>query len=247
MMDAATPEPEKHSKNKGLARYIPVVVIAITFGGIFALGGQEYLTFETFQTNRAFLTDIVADLGVLAPIGFIFVYAAMIVLVPPSGTIMTLISGFMFGTWLGGTVNVVAATMGATGLFLATRTAFGDVLRARAGGAVAKMEAGFQKNAASYMLFLRLVPVFPFFIVNIVPALLGVPLRVFAATTALGIIPGTFIYTSLGAGLGAILEEESPNFGLIFEPQYLGPILGLALLSLIPIFVNRRRGKTDVS
>jgi uncharacterized membrane protein YdjX (TVP38/TMEM64 family) len=247
MTDTPTPDPKKSSKNKGLSRYIPVVVIAVVFGSIVVLGGQDYLTFEAFQANRTFLVGLVDSFGVLAPLLFIFVYAAMIVLVPPSGTVMTLISGFLFGTWLGGTVNVVAATIGATALFLATRTAFGDVLRARAGGAVAKMEAGFRENAVSYMLFLRLVPVFPFFVVNIVPALLGVPLRVFAATTALGIIPGTFIYTSLGAGLGSILEEESPNFGLIFEPRYLGPILGLAALSLLPILLKRRRGKADVS
>ena len=247
MTDTTTPKPENTNKSKGLSRYIPIAIIAVVFSGIVVLGGQDFLTFEAFQANRAYLTALVADMGILAPIGFIFVYAAMIVLVPPSGTIMTLFSGFMFGTWLGGTVNVVGATIGATGLFLATRSAFGDVLAKRAGSAVAKMEAGFKKNAVSYMLFLRLVPVFPFFIVNIVPALLGVPLRVFAATTALGIIPGTFIYTSLGAGLGSILEEEAPNFGLIFEPRYLAPILGLALLSLVPILLKARRGKDDVS
>jgi len=107
------------------------------------------------------------------------------------------------------------------------------------------MEAGFQKNAVSYMLFLRLVPVFPFFIVNIVPALLGVPLRVFAATTAIGIIPGTFIFASLGAGLGSILDEQEPNLGLIFEPQYLLPILGLAQLALLPIVLNRNKAEAS--
>jgi uncharacterized membrane protein YdjX (TVP38/TMEM64 family) len=131
--------------------------------------------------------------------------------------------------------------MGALALYLAARTAFADVLENRAGGAVEKMRDGFRKDAVSYMLFLRLVPAFPFFVVNIVPGLLGVPLRTFAWTTFVGIMPGTFVYASIGAGLGAIIEERDPDLSAIFELQYLLPILGLALLSLVPVIIRRVR------
>ena len=127
-------------------------------------------------------------------------------------------------------------------MFLAARTAFGDMLRGRAGSAVQRMRSGFEQNAVSYMLFLRLVPVFPFFLVNLAPAFLGVPLRVFVLTTFFGIIPGTFVYASLGAGLGDLIGEESIDLGLIFEPRYLLPILGLAILALVPVVVKRLRG-----
>ena len=238
-MDPQTEQPEKP---RTFGRYIPIVLIAVGFIAVLVFGGQDYLTIDSLRENKALLLDLVAEWGAVAVGAFVLLYAAMILLVPPSGTIMTLSSGLLFGTLWGGIATVMGATLGASLLFLATRTAFGDVLRKRAGPALQKMEAGFQDNAVSYMLFLRLVPVFPFFVVNIVPAFLGVPLRIFAVTTAIGIIPGTFVYASLGAGLGAIFDEQSLNLGLVFEPQYLLPILGLAALALLPIILKRRRG-----
>ena len=245
MDEAPDQQAENEAKGKSAARYIPIVLIAAVFTAIFALDLQHYFTLDALREHRQTLAAIVDDYGMITIVGFALLYAVMVVVVPPSGTAMTLGGGFLFGTFLAGSAIVVGATLGATLLFLATRTAFGDVLLGRAGPAVAKMEAGFQKNAVSYMLFLRLVPVFPFFIVNIVPALLGVPLRVFAATTAIGIIPGTFIFASLGAGLGSILDEQEPNLGLIFEPQYLLPILGLAQLALLPIVLNRNKAEAS--
>ena len=240
---ASTPDPETRTK-PGFRRYIPIAVIGAVLVLVFAMGWQNYFTLEALQENREQLNAIVLDNQAIAIVAFIAVYATLIVVVPPSGTILTLMSGFLFGTLIGGFATVLGATTGATGIFLATRTAFGDTLRRRAGPSIQKMEAGFQKNAVSYMLFLRLVPVFPFFVVNIVPAFLGVPLRIFVATTAVGIVPGTFIYASLGAGLSGIIGEEEINLGLIFEPQYLLPLLGLAALALVPIIVNRvRSGK----
>ncbi|MFZ2467986.1 MAG: VTT domain-containing protein, partial [Parvibaculum sedimenti] len=143
---------------------------------------------------------------------------------------------------LGGAATVVAATAGATVLFIAAKSALGDLLRAKAGSAVARMEEGFRANAFSYLLFLRLVPAFPFWLVNLAPAFLGVRLSTFVGATFIGIVPGTFVFASLGAGLGAVFERgEEPNLGLIFEPRVILPILALALLSLVPALYRRFR------
>jgi uncharacterized membrane protein YdjX (TVP38/TMEM64 family) len=125
----------------------------------------------------------------------------------------------------------------------------GDVLRTKAGPAVPKLEAGFREHALSYLLVLRLIPIVPFWLVNLVPALVGVPLRTFFVGTALGIIPGSLVYTCVGNGLGVVIDQgETPDLGIIFEPEILMPLLGLALLALSPVFYRRlkeRKSTTD--
>jgi uncharacterized membrane protein YdjX (TVP38/TMEM64 family) len=155
---------------------------------------------------------------------------------------MTIAGGFLFGPWLASALTVVGATLGAVALFLAARYAFADYLRAKAGPAVRRMEAGFNENAMSYMLFLRLVPVFPFWLVNLVPALLGVRFATYVVATFAGIIPGTVVFALVGDGLGAVLDAGgSLNLTIIFEPRFLAPIVGLALLTLLPVVVKRLR------
>jgi len=154
----------------------------------------------------------------------------------PGALIATLTGGFLFGTLSGGLYTIVGATIGATIVFLAARTALGDLLRAKAGPGIRKMEEGFAKNAFSYLLVLRLVPLFPFFLVNLAPAFLGVRLRTYVVATFFGVIPGTFVFASVGNGLGAVFDSgEDPNLGIIFQPEVLLPILGLAALSLVPV------------
>jgi uncharacterized membrane protein YdjX (TVP38/TMEM64 family) len=139
---------------------------------------------------------------------------------------------------------VVGATLVATAVFLAARTAFADVLRAKAGPTLQKMEAGFRENALSYLLVLRLVPLFPFFLVNLAPAFLGVPLRTYVAATFFGIIPGTVVYSSVGAGLGTILEQGgAPDKSIIWRLEVIGPLLGLAALALLPVLYKRMKAK----
>ena len=162
----------------------------------------------------------------------------------PGALILTLSGGFLFGTLVGGSATVTGATIGALAVFVAARTAFGDVLRRRAGGAVAKIEEGVRENAFSYVLTLRLLPIFPFWLVNIAAGLVDIPLRTYALATFLGVIPGTFIYSALGAGLGSIFDRnEAPDLSIIFEPQILLPLIGLALLSLLPVVFRRLRRK----
>jgi uncharacterized membrane protein YdjX (TVP38/TMEM64 family) len=135
---------------------------------------------------------------------------------------------------------VIAATIGATLLFLAARTALGDVLRAKAGPGLRKLEDGFKRDALSYLLVLRLVPAFPFFLVNLAPAFLGVSLRTYLIGTFFGIMPGTFVFASVGAGLGAVFDRgERPDLSIILSPPVLLPLLALAALALVPVIWNR--------
>ena len=230
-------EPSK----RGMMRFLPIALIAVGLVLILAFDLDRFLSLEALRDNSEALRQFAVYNGALAMLAFAFFYAIMITVVPPSGAVMTLSGGFMFGWLYGGLSVVFGATLGASALFLSARTAFGDVLQERAGTAVQKMRAGFERNAVSYMLFLRLVPVFPFFIVNLAPAFLGVSFRVYVLTTFFGIIPGTFVYASLGAGLGDLIGTETISLGLIAEPRYLLPILGLAFFALVPIAVKKFR------
>ena len=153
---------------------------------------------------------------------------------------LTLAGGFLFGTWLGGLLSVVGATCGAVALFVIARSTLGAALRDRAAPWLQRLEAEFRRDAFSYLLVLRLVPLFPFWLVNLVPAFLGVPLPTFALATFLGIIPGGVIYAGVGSGLGAVLDRgEQPDLGLMLEPQVILPLLGLATLALVPVIYRR--------
>jgi len=139
---------------------------------------------------------------------------------------------------------VVAATIGATILFIAAKTALGDLLRAKAGPFLQKMEAGFREDALSYLLVLRLIPLFPFFIVNLVPAFLGVSLRVFVIATFGGIIPGSFVYATVGAGLGSIFDAGGEfSASGILTPEIITALVGLAVLALLPVAYKRYKAK----
>lgn len=224
-------------------RFAPLIVIIAALAAFFLLGLDRYLSFEALGRNRQALIDFVAANGVAAATGFIVLYAIVTAASLPGGALLTLMGGFLFGTVFGSIYVVIGATLGATGIFLAARTALGDVLRKRAGNMVRRMEAGFRENAMTYLLFLRLVPLFPFWLVNLVPAFLNVPLRTYVIGTLFGIIPGSVIYASVGNGLGAVFDEGgTPDLGIIFKPEILLPILGLAVLALVPVIYKKLRG-----
>ena len=228
------------------ARLIPIVVLIVGLITFFALDLDKYVTLSALKENRQLLADWVQNSGFLAFIVYMVVYAVATAFSLPAGAIITIAGGFLFGPWLGGCLTVIGATIGATVLFLAARYAFADLLRQRAGAAIKKMEAGFQENALSYMLFLRLIPVFPFFIVNLVPAFLGVGVGTYVIGTFVGIIPGSLVYASLGDGFSAILEKGGDiNLGIIFEPRFLLPIIGLAVLALIPIVYKKLKNRSS--
>ncbi len=220
----------------GLRRWLPVVVLGLGFVLFFALGLQRHISFETLQEHRDWLVAAVVRNEALVAAAFITIYALVVAFSVPGGAVMTISAGFLFGTVPAATYGVVGGTLGAVCVFLAARTAFGDVLRAKAGPALKRMEAGFRDSAFNYMLFLRLIPLFPFWLVNLVPAFLGVSLRTYFFATLVGVIPGALIFASLGNGLGAILDVGGePDLGIVFRLDVLLPLLALAVLALLPV------------
>lgn len=237
MPDAASPRPAFLVR-----RLVPLAVLAIAGIAFVIAGGGHYLTFAAFAANRSSLCDLAARWGAVAAALYIAVYALVVALSIPGGAILTIIGGFLFGTWLGGLCAVVGATLGAAGIFLAARAGLGGLAR-RAGPLFGKLEAGFRADGFNYLLFLRLVPLFPFWLVNLVPALAGIGLPTFLLATFLGIVPGTFVYASLGGGIGRLVKE--PDLAILFHPSVFGPIVGLAVLALIPVWYKRRRRKAS--
>jgi len=222
------------------------LLFAISIVAIFAFDLGSYLSFENLVENRQWLSDAVAANAVLIAFAFIAIYAAAVALSVPGATVLTLSSGFLFGTILGAAYAVIGATLGATALFLIARTSFGEVFRSRTEGVLGRVKEGFQRNALSYLLFLRFVPLFPFFLINLAAAFLEVPTRIFVIGTGIGIIPGALVYASVGNGLGVVLDQgEVPDLGIIFTPSILLSLLGLGLLSLVPILVKRLRGRRN--
>lgn len=225
---------------KGLKRYIPVAIVFLALTIFFVGGFHRVLTFDALAENRASLLLWTAENQILAVALYMAIYIVVIGLSLPGGSVLTLAGGFIFGGWLSGIYVVFSATIGAAIIFLGARYAFADLCHARAGSNLAKMEKGFRENAFNYLLFLRLVPAFPFWLVNLVPALLSVRLSTYVAATFLGIIPGTFVYAHVGAGLGSVFDAGgTPDMGVIFKPEILLPVLGLAVLALLPIAIKK--------
>lgn len=225
-------------------RLLPLGVLLCGLAAFFVFDLDRFVSFQALSENRDLLQGWVADHPVATRLGYGTAYALAIAFSLPVGLVLTVTGGLLFGLIEGTVITVVAATIGALAVFLAARTAIGDSLRAKAGPFVARLEDGFRENALSYLLVLRLVPLFPFWLVNIVPAVLGVSTRIFLAGTLFGIIPGTFVFVSVGNGLDTVFARgEMPGVGIFLEPGVLIPIAGLTLLSLIPVVYKRfRRG-----
>ena len=227
-----------------LRRLLPVAILLAGLAIFLLLGLERYFSYEMLSRHKATLTAWVAAHRPLAALVFMLAYAIMVAFSLPIAMLATPVGGFLFGTWVGALLSVIGATLGSIAVFLAARYAFRDLFRARAGAKLARFEEGFRHDDFNYLLFLRLVPIFPFWLVNIVPALLGMQLRRYALATMLGIVPAAIVYSSVGAGLGMVLKRgEQPDLGIIFEWRILLPLLGLAALSLVPVLYSRLRRK----
>ena len=219
-----------------LKRSLPLLIIAALTTLFFMAGWHEYLSFEQLRVHRLELNAWVSDQPITAALAYILMYIIVVALSLPGGTIMTLAGGFLFGAIWGGLYTVVGATLGATSIFLIAKTSLGDALLAKAGKSIQSMKAGFNENALNYMFVLRLVPLFPFFIVNLAPAFLGVPLRTYVIATFFGIMPATFVFSLAGSGLGKVFEQGGEfSIAGILTSEMIGALLGLACLSLIPV------------
>lgn len=221
---------------------LPVLIIAlVAVIGAFLL--RDVLTFETLRDNRAAIVAFRDENFFLTALGFVFIYFAIVAFSLPGATAATLTGGFLFGVFPGAIFNLIAATTGAIAIFWAVRAGFGRAMTAKidaSDGRIKRMTDAIRENEGPVLLSLRLMPVLPFFVMNVIPALIGVRLSVFAATTFFGIMPGGVIYTWVGSGLGEVFaRDETPDLGIIFEPQIIAPLLGLAALSLVPVILKR--------
>ncbi|MFG6590342.1 TVP38/TMEM64 family protein [Sulfitobacter sp. 1A12157] len=232
-----------------LVRYLPLAVIAvIAVIGAFTL--RDYLSFDALRDNREALIAFRDSNYLLTALVFVAAYVVIVAFSLPGATVATLTGGFLFGLFPGALYNVSAATLGAVVIFLAAQWGLGARLKERmdaSEGMVRKIKAGIDDNQWSMLFFIRLVPVVPFFVANLLPAFLGVPLFRFVISTFFGIMPGALVFTSVGAGLGAVFARgETPDLGIIFEPHILLPILGLCVLSLLPVAIKTFTGKKDL-
>lgn len=219
-----------------LKTILPLSALVAGMAVFFAFGLDQYLSFEALRENRVLLTNFVAESSLLAALVFMAIYAIVVAFSLPGGAIMTITGGFLFGNMFGTAWVVLSATLGATVLFIIAKTSLGNPLRKKAGPWLKTMEKGFRKNALNYLLVLRLIPLFPFFVVNLVPAFLGVRLRTYVIGTLMGIVPGSFVFTTVGAGLGSIFDKnEAFTLTGMLTPEIFAALAGLSLLSLLPV------------
>ncbi len=225
-----------------LGRLLPLGLLAAGFAAFFLLGLDRYVSMDALRAHYADLKGWVAAKGALALVAFGLLYALAVAFSVPGGLILTLTGAMLFGWAANAGAVVIAATLGATVVFLAARLGLGEPLRARAGPWLAKMETGFNRNAFAYLLALRLIPLFPFWLVNLAPAFLGVRLGVYVAATALGIAPATVIFSIIGEGLGAVVESGGVvGVEQVLTPKVLAALAGLAGLALLPVVYRRWR------
>jgi uncharacterized membrane protein YdjX (TVP38/TMEM64 family) len=225
-----------------ILRLWPLLPIAGLIALAWATGVTRLLSFEALAEHRAALAAWVAARPVMAAGAYVAAYVAVVALSLPGGTVMTLAGGLLFGTWAGTALTVAGATAGACLLFLAARSALAPLVAGRAAGLLDKVRPGLERDGFFYLLTLRLIPVVPFWLLNLAPALVGMPFGAYATATAIGIIPGTAVFAGIGAGLGEILARgERPDLGVILSAPILLPLLGLAGLSMLGAWWRKRK------
>jgi uncharacterized membrane protein YdjX (TVP38/TMEM64 family) len=218
--------------SRGLGRFVPIaILLGVLITGLL-LGWQRYFTLDYLAEAREGIKAFASENGLLAALIYVLGYAAAVAVAFPATWLLTLAGGFVYGFLVGGLLAAIGATIGASILFWAAKTAFGDSLRQRAGGFVDRAAKGFEKNAFSYMLALRLAPVFPFAVVNVVPALLKVPFSTYFFATLIGILPGALVYASIGQGLESVLIEVAESGRDVSLSDLVTPGLSLGLLGL---------------
>ncbi len=227
-------------------RVIPLLLIVVALAIGYGLGWHQYLTLEQLTSSRQVLKDTAEQQFFAAIALYILAYGLAVTISFPATWVLTVLGGFVFGSVIGGAATSIAATMGATAIFWATRTAFGDFLRKRVSGTAARLAGGFERDAFGFLLALRLVPVIPFFVLNITPALFRVGLGTFVAATFLGILPGTFVYAYLGQSLDGVVQAaqragRAPTVQDIFTPEIAIAFAALAALAIVPILIRKFR------
>jgi uncharacterized membrane protein YdjX (TVP38/TMEM64 family) len=257
-MAVSSPPPVR--QRSPIRRLLPWLAIGLLAAMAFVAFRKGGISFEALVANREAIGAFVAAHRILALLCYIGFYITAVALSVPGAVVLTVSGGFLFGVALGASAAVIGATAGAILIFLLARTALGEPLLRRAGPRAQQLAQGFRDDAFSYLLFLRLVPAFPFFLVNLVPAFAGVRLGPFVAATALGVIPAALVYAFAGTGLDSIITAQKTSFQaclaaghadcrLVFDardvltPQLLGALVALGLLALVPVAVRRLRAR----
>ena len=253
--------PPPAGKARGLARpLVLLLAVALLAAIVYGASGHDEISLAALVRHREAIGAFVAAHRPLAVLAYIGLYITAVALSVPGAWFLTVCGGFLFGIAIGAAAAVTGATIGATLIFLVARTALGEPLLRRAGPRALKLAQEFREDAFSYLLFLRLVPAFPFFLVNLVPAFAGVRLVPFIAATAIGIIPGAVAYAFAGTGLDSIIAAQKSAYdacmaaghadcrltfdaAAILTPELIGALLALALLALVPVAVKRLRGR----
>ncbi|GFO81339.1 MAG: TVP38/TMEM64 family protein [Methyloceanibacter sp.] len=248
-----------------LKRWWPLLLLASVSVIVVAMGWHRYLTLEQLAQNRESLRALIDGNYALALAAFAALYAISVALSIPGGVVLTVAGGFLFGWLAGGVVSILAATAGATVVYLVARTTLRDVLIAKAGPRLQRFAEGFREDAVNYLLFLRLVPVFPFWLVNLAPGLLGVGFWTYVLTTFVGIVPGTFAFSLAGNGLGSVFDAQQAAYesclanaggagqescvygidpGALLTTEVLVAIAALGVVSVIPVVAKKFRRRT---
>ncbi|NRA87353.1 MAG: TVP38/TMEM64 family protein [Rhizobiales bacterium] len=246
-----------------IRKFIPLGIFIIIFGGIWATGIHNYFSFQAIAENQLQLENYVLNNLVYSVLIFMLIYIVSVSFSLPGASILSLLGGLLFGGFFGGLIIIVSATLGAIGVFSIAKTSIGNLLRKKAGKWMEKIAKEFNDGAASYLLFLRLVPIFPFFVVNLAPALLGARFWTYAWTTFVGIMPATFAYSFVGAGIGSILSNENEVYqncilkndsnnicefnvsvGSLFSQELISGLVALGAVALIPIILKKLKKKS---
>ncbi len=223
-------------------RFLPIAALAVGAVLAYFLVGDT-LSLETVSENREALVGWRDRNLMTASLAFVAIYVVAVAFSVPGAIWLTIAGGFLFGTVLAAGLTVISATAGATLIFLAARSSLGAVLHERAGPWLKRVDAEVARGEISFLLVMRLIPVIPFFIANLAPALVNVRLGNFIWTTFVGIAPATAVISSIGAGLGEVLDQGGePDIGVIFAPHILLPLLGLAALAALPVILRKLRG-----
>jgi uncharacterized membrane protein YdjX (TVP38/TMEM64 family) len=245
-------------------RWLPLAVVMVVAIAVVVFGWEQFLSFETLVRHHSAVRAFIVAHGFAAVAIYVGIYVAVVAMSLPGGLILTLSGGFLFGGLIGGGTAVVGATAGATIIFVIAKSAFGEHLVRRVGPLAERLAEGFRADAFHYLLFLRLVPVFPFFLINLVAALIGVKLRTFVVATGIGIVPGTFTFAFVGAGLDSVIRAQASlhhaclaagagTCRLDFDaraavtPELLGALAALGVFALIPVVMKRLRARHIVN
>ena len=228
---------------KKFLRFSPIILILLFMLLAYFFDLFDFLSFDSLKEYNNSLKSSLQNHPILFPLLYILIYIVATALSIPGALFLTITAGFLFGKYLATVYVVIGATIGASILFIAAKTAIKDFFIKKAGKLMNKISVGFQKNAKCYLLFLRLIPLFPFWLVNIAPALFNIKFRTFLWTTFFGIIPGSFIYAQAGVGLESLLRQEKFSIDTFITFEIKLALILLGLLMLLPIIFKKIKKK----